>query len=219
VRRFCQTTVWAVAAIGLLALMAAPSRAAAIYYRGMDYGGTTGLWKDNAAATSDFSTTSIRHRYEASGLSHANLAVTGGNYAYVYTDGASTITDATSFNPDFESASPGDTYWIAMLAQWAGTDSQFTVNFNHGNSVDRVGFRILVDGTVEAYGSDNGGGADYHNTGKTAVAGQTHLLLMRGTFGAGDSSVRNSTLDFWFDPADVSSEGALGAADWTTGGN
>jgi hypothetical protein len=201
----------------VLASLAGTASAAPLFYDGMSFGDTTGLWKDNVAATAAWATTSIRHTYEAGGLTHPGLNSVGGNYAYIYTGGSNSAASSSGFDPGFESASPGDTYWMTALAQWGGTGSEVKLQFNGANAVDHVGFRFATDGTVRLIGSNDGGTATELITGANAVAGQTHLLLMRATFGSGDSGTRNSALDFWLDPSDVSSEGALGTPDYTTG--
>ncbi len=186
------------------------ANAAVLYQNSLEYGTTTGLWKDNAAANADFPNTSARNTYEATGLTHANLNTAGGNYAYIFNGGGQGVVDTISVDPGFTS---GATYWMAGLLQWGGTGSTAVMTFTNASSVNSVGFSISSAGTVNAIGSINGGAATTNVTGETATAGVTHLMVMRGTVGAGTSPT-DSVLDFWFDPADVFN---LGVADWTTG--
>ncbi len=188
--------------------------ATVVYQNSLDYGDTTGLWKDNAAAQADFPNTSIRHTYEATGLSHDDLTTAGGNYAYIFSGGSNNSTDTIAVNPGFTA---GSTYWMAVLMQWGGTGSTALLQFTNQNSVNTVGFSIGSDGKVNAIGSIFGGGATTNDTGKFATAGVTHLMLMRGTVGStlDANGPVDSVLDFWFDPADVFNLSVT--ADWSTG--
>jgi hypothetical protein len=193
------------------ALASTGASAAVLYQNSLEYGGLTGPWKDNAAATTDFPNGSSRNTYESTGLSHENLDTAGGNYAYIWESSSSqTLSNTISVDPGFAA---GNTYWLAALLQWGGTGSTAGVVLSNELNVNPIGFNIASDGTVNAYGSFGGSASQNNDSGQMATAGETHLMVLRGTVGSGTSPT-DSVLDFWFDPGDVFN---LGTPDWASG--
>lgn len=205
----------------LTGLFFGSAEATLLFTESLNFGGSTGLWKDNTAATDVYSTTSSRHTYNATGLTHDQMTdEIGGMYTYEFTGGTNSVGPNTStgaFTSGFTGvAGAGDTYWLATLVRWGGGTSSLSATLTNSTSVNSIGFKVNSTGQVLLFGSNGGAVAGDLATGAQTVVGETHLLLMRGTVGAtGDASgPTTSILDFWFDPADVF---ALGAATYSTG--
>lgn len=209
-----------VSILALLSTLAFSNASAApLYSDSFDYGNTT----DNIQNVSNWETSSGVLMYDHDGgLNHSQMnQESGGAFHHDFNSGSRLIDNTTDLSFDlFTGASAGDTWWMSALVQWDGTTGdpgQTRVMIDGDQTVNGFGFGIQSDGTVFLQASDNGGTDAAHNTSATATSGTTHLFLLKATFGSGSSSDRQSTIDFWFDPADTSSEGALGAATFSTG--
>lgn len=175
-----------------------------------------------AGGISHFSGNSTALDWVSSGLTHSALNNETGGAIFHDRDSGNRTTSSSdpSFLPldPFTPSSPGDTFWIAGLIQYNDPGS-VTVAFNNGEAVNRWGFGIDSSNNVIAVGAVGAGAATNNDTGVDAVAdGSTYLFLARGTVGTGTSPT-DSQLDFWFNPSDTSSVGALGGATWSTSGS
>jgi hypothetical protein len=123
-----------------------------------------------------------------------------------------------SIDLSFATYGAGDEFWFATLFEYVGDTNDQVLTFQ-GGAVTALGFRIGSDRAVSVLASDNGGSTTYHSTTATGVVDGTYLMLARATLGDTFDSfgVTNSVVDFWFDPTDTSSVGALGTATFTTG--
>jgi len=201
------------------ALFVASASAAPLYEESFDYGNSS----DNIQNVSNWDTGSGVLLYDHDGgLDHPQMhGETGGGFHHDHPDGNRDVDNPTDLSFDiFTGASAGDTWWMSALIEWDGTTpnrGDTTVMIDGDQTVNGLGFGVREDGTVFLQASDNGGTDSPIDTTATAVSGTTHLFLVKATFGAGSSGTRNSTIDFWFDPAGTSSEGALGSVTFSTG--
>lgn len=214
--RFLGTT--ALSLVAILFLTAA-AQAGVLYEDGFDYGDTTGLVKNGFAG--NWSTTSgVLYYDHDGGLTHAGLeAEAGGAFYHDFTSGNRSITNSVDpvFDP-FPGMGAGDALWFAGLIQLANDSGTTNIQFSNGEGVNAIGFGVDADGDVIVTASLADAGAADHDTGVDAADdGSTYLFLVRGTLGSGPDTDKASRIDFWFNPADTSSEGALDTPDWTTG--
>ncbi len=203
------------AAFYALVLVAGSAHGGVLYSESFDYGPTgsgingVGGWTSSSAVLVYDPTTN---------LSPPGLSNTSGGSMWLDFNLARTATDGT-INIDMSGYGSGDEFWFATAFQYVSGNTSHDLTFT-GGSVTAVGFRIDGSGDVSILASDNGGASNtWHSTGVTSVTDGTYLMLARGTLGNtfDASGVTNSVVDFWFNPSDTSSVGALGAASWTTG--
>lgn len=198
------------------ALAVGPAFAASLYSEGFDYGGANigvatgnlGTWTSNSNV--------LQYDWDG-GLDVPTMnGETGGALWLNFSDPRNA--SDSSLNVDMSGLAAGGTIWMAAIAEYvSGTGTAHSIQAQ-GGSVTGIGFEITSAGDVRVYGSNNGSATTTTDTGINAASG-TYLLLLRATKGNTTDSfgVNNSVIDFWFDPSDTSSVGALGGADWTTG--
>ena len=212
--RITGTLIAGIAAAGLLTGHAEGS---ILFWDSFEYGDDTALMRDNPGG-SEWETTSGVLWYDAeTNLTHPGLqAEAGGSFHHDHGSGNRSINQTISID-ELAAAGPGDEFWLAGLIQLANHDGHSRVQFTASNqNVDDLGFGVDGTGNVQFFGSIDGGGNTWHDTGETAAAdGSTYLFLVQAVRGSGTFSDRDSTVNFWFDPEDTSSEAALGAPDFT----
>jgi hypothetical protein len=156
----------------------------------------------------------------ATNLSTAGLADTvGGSLFHDFASGNRGGTDSTATANPFPTAGEGDEFWIAGMIQANNLDGNSIIRFTNSQTVNYWGFGFDGTGNVLLVGSDNGAAANATtiDTGVDLLAdGSTYLFLSRATLGAGTSPTA-STIDFWFNPSDISSVAALGTPTFSTG--
>ncbi|MCC5850278.1 MAG: PEP-CTERM sorting domain-containing protein [Verrucomicrobia bacterium] len=205
-------TLLATVLIGVLGLP--PASAELFFSESFDYGDT----RDNIQNVSDWQTTSGVLYYDPDGLSHPGMpGEVGGSFHHDFGSGNRAINYAVNIDK-LSTASAGDEFWLTGLIQLENHDGQSRVQFLSGSNVDGIGFGVNSSGNVQFYGSINEGANTWTDTGATAAAdGSTYLFLVQAIRGSGSFSDRESTINFWFDPQDTSSQAALGLPDFTNG--
>lgn len=212
-------------ALLLTGLTAAPIlKAAPIYSDSFDYGdadvtiGSLPNWNSGSGVL----------LYDADGgLAHPSLQQEKGGSMWLNYDEPRSATDS-SINLDFDvdGLSPGDEVWLSSLFQYVSGSGSQIIRVT-GGAVSALGFTIDGDGDVlvRAADSQNSNGDDNGDIGTGVNVGSSgstpYLMLLRATIGTNswnNSGSPDSVVEFWFDPVDTSSVGALGAADWTSTG-
>lgn len=209
-----KTRIAAAALAGLFAASAA--QATLLYDQPFDYGNSTFVINGFDGWSTGSGVVDYDHD---GGLDHAAmLGEIGGSMYHDHPSGNRGGPQPITVNP-FPTDTAGEDYWFAGLIQLANHSGTSRIQFTNGQGVNTIGFGIDQDGDVILNASDNGGAASGIDTGIDAAAdGSTYLFLVRGTVGTGTSPT-NSTVEFWFNPADTSSVAALGtgANYFTTG--
>ncbi|MFK7911230.1 MAG: PEP-CTERM sorting domain-containing protein [Akkermansiaceae bacterium] len=197
---------------GITALIAvSPLHAALIYNESFDYGGTTG----NLDAVSSWGSASTFNDYvHDGGLDVAGMNGETGGAWFAERPGGNLTASLSTSTIDLSTISAGETIWAGVIFDYKTGGGTHSLSFG-GGSVSGLGFLINAAGDVSVSASNNGGATSTNDTGVDATDG-TYFLLLRATKGTGTSPT-NSVVDFWFNPTDASSVGALGSADWTTG--
>lgn len=190
-------------------MLTSAAQAIGLYAESFDYGPTDGLVRDGAAGT--WASGSGVVRYEAEGgLAHPALSnTTGGAIRHDHPTGVRGASDP-SIGLDYTVYAPGDAVWFAALLCVSNLTAASSVSFNGGN-VNSVAFGVTVDGEATVSASRNLGSVQTAVIASNVVAGGTHLFVARVTKGT-TANPEDSTVHFWFDPSDLSSTGALGAA-------
>lgn len=204
----------------LFALMISTAQAAIIYEEPFNYGNST----DDIENVSNWNTGSGVVNYDHDGgLDHPQMNnESSGSMFHDFGSGNRGGTNTDAASDPFPSASAGDEFWLVGLMQLNNLDGISSMGLDNQENVNRWGFGVDGSGNVVLYASDDGGAPpDFGNapidTGVDAAAdGSTYLFLSRATLGSGTSPT-DSTIDFWFNPADTSSVAALGSATFTTG--
>jgi len=158
-------------------------------------------------------------KYDPNGLTHSGLGGVQGGTMWLDDTVTRSSTDST---PDFDFGivEVGATFWYAAIFDYKGGNSSHRVEFRStlvsgSSNVSGIYMEITAGGTVQIQAAQSGNATAVHNTGVTNVVDGTHLLLLKVTKGSPKNSPANTRLDFWFNPADTSSEGVLGSPDWT----
>lgn len=201
---------WMIASGALVGALHA--QAIGIYEESFDYGESTVVISD--VGTWDSASTKLKYDHDG-GLDHPQLAgETGGAMWLDYNDARSA--SDSSINYPLSTLSEGDAIWVAVLFQYVGSNNTHSLSIS-GGAVSGLAFAITSGGDVIvtcARKGNNNDGVGNNDTGIDVGSG-TYLMLLRATKGTG-ASPTDSTVDFWLDPADTSSEGVLGAPHWST---
>ncbi|MBI1337154.1 MAG: PEP-CTERM sorting domain-containing protein [Phycisphaera sp.] len=218
---FMNKTNTLIATAAVVVIGIGTASAASIYSESFDYGssdlpfngGNVGTWTSNSGVL----------KYDADGgLASSQLTgETGGSMWLDYT--AARTGNDSSLNYAMSSMGIGNTVWVAALFQYVtgtGTDHILTIG---GGVISSLGIAITSGGNVVVSAADpsnTNGAVGSNSTGITNVANGTYLVLLRATVGSNsynNTGSPDSTVDFWFDPSDVTN---LGTPDWTsTGGS
>jgi len=212
------------AIVGVLAILvsALTLRAEVIYSESFDYGTTSGV---DLETVSNWDTPSTGDpRYSSSGLDVAGMSnetggrmINGGdNSRSRDTDYDFTIGNTPSAAVPMSDLAVGDSLWLAAIFDYkidgygegvTGVNYGFSLQVKGGYST--MGAAIDPSGDVFVATTNTSTSQD---TGISVVTG-TYLMLFKYTKGAADGS--GSSVDLWIDPANTSSEGSLGTADYT----
>lgn len=196
-----------------MALLASSAWAGVIYSDSFAYGNATAT-VDSGVASPWTSGSGVTYYDHDGGLDHPAMNLeTGGALWTDFPENRGS--NDPSFSLDLSAVAAGETVWYAALVQYNTSGGLHSLTFAGGTVTD-LGFAIDGSGNLYVRASDNGGANANHDTSIDISANGTYLMLLRATQGTGTSPT-NSSVDFWFDPANTSSVAALGPADWSTG--
>ena len=180
------------------------------------------------ANVSDWTGSTTTIRYEANGLTHPGLpGESGGNFHHDWDSGNRSTSRTISVDPGFDTAQPGDEFWMVGLIQLGNHSGTSNIRLSNSASAGTsdLGFGVFgaddtnetfVQGEAFVYSSHNGSGGQNNPSGVVLNAdGSTNLFIVQAIFGSGTSADRGSTINFWVNPADTSSLAALGTPDYT----
>jgi hypothetical protein len=197
----------------VLAVVATPLVAASIFEDSFDYGdstvqiGTVGSWSSGSSV--------LKYDHDG-GLDNAGLAGTSGGAMWLDYNDARSASHSFSNSLDLSTLGEGNAVWVASLFEYVTGNSSHTLSIG-GGSVSEMGIAIGGSSNVVMTCTLNQTVNAGINTGINLGSG-TYLILLRYTKGSG-TSPNDSRVDLWINPADTSSEDALGMADWTLDSN
>ncbi len=228
--RITGTLIAGVAAAGLLTGHAEGS---ILFWDSFEYGDE----RDNIQDVSDWETTSGVLMYDPDmGLTHPGLdEEAGGALQHDFGSGNRGPNHPIDPLDPFTGQPEGTELWMAGLIQLENEDEpgeRTRVALETGSVVNTFGFgfepivetvdeeeqTVGMEVSVNAWQDDAVG--RWNRTGIEVEPGdgQTHLFLLRGVKGSGESP-NDSLIEFWFNPEDTSSLAALGTPDWQSDPN
>ena len=187
-------------------------RAETIYSESFDYGDTTFDLSSNTGWSDG--TSSLQYDHDG-GLTYSSLNnVTGGSMFRSFSSSVSTTDSSVNYN--LGALEVGSVVWYSALFDFTSDKSAY-LQFIASN-VSSVYFEIGSSGSITLdlakSGAVSGSGGANRATGES-VSNGTNLLLLKATKGGPKASPTNSEFEFWLNPGDISSESALGAADFS----